>query len=201
MSDVTATVERACRALAELEPQPFHLPIGALAPVVAGAVAGLERADWWVPGLRERTGAVLRDVPVERLVDGTRGARPYKVAPPSPSPALRALYAVGLALGSGRCALAHLGIGSVSDGAFTEALNLGALYRAPVIFVVAVHPLSGGAPLGHQSAASPADLARAYGWDVHAIDASAPHAITQAVRAARASGEPTLLVADLPAPA
>lgn len=201
MSDATATVERACVTLAELDPQPFHLPIGDLAPIVAGAISGLERGDWWVPGLRERAGAVLRDVPVERLVDGTRGARPYKIAPPSPSPALRALYAVGLALGSGRCALAHLGIGSVGDGAFTEALNLGALHRAPVIFVVAVHPLSGDAPLGAQSAASPADLARAYGWAVHAIDTTDATSITQAVRAARASGEPTILVADLPAPA
>ena len=60
---------------------------------VEEAIAALGRGDWWVPGLRERVGAVLRDVPIERLVDGLAGARPYKVAPPTPSPALRALHA------------------------------------------------------------------------------------------------------------
>jgi TPP-dependent pyruvate/acetoin dehydrogenase alpha subunit len=158
---VTAALREADAALASSGA--FHVPVGGVAPIVEGALSGLERGDWWVPGLRERAGGALRGAPTERLHDPSAGARPYKIAPASPSPALRALYAVGLALGSDRCALAHLGIGSVSDGAFTEALNLGALHRARVILLVAVHPLDGDAPLGPQTAASPAALARAYG--------------------------------------
>lgn len=178
----------------------FHVPVAGLEPVVAGALAGLERGDWWVPGLRERAGGALRGAPTERLHDPNAGARPYKIAPASPSPALRALYAVGLALGSGRCALAHLGIGSVADGAFTEALNLGALHRAQVILLVAVHPLDGDAPLGPQTAAAPTALALAYGWAVVQVDGTDADAIAAAVRAARDAG-PTLIAAALPSAA
>ena len=98
-------------------------------------------------------GDVAEQATVERLVDGTAGARPFKVAPPGTSPALRALTAVGLAHGSGQTALVQLGIGSASDGALHEALNLAALLRPNVIFVVTVHPLDGDAPLAPQLAA------------------------------------------------
>ena len=170
-----ATVlERVREADAQLQasnPTPYPLPVGERLPVVAGTVAALESRDWWVPGLRERAGAVVRDVPLDRLVDGHAGARPYRVAPPGASGALRALYAVGLAAaGPDRCVAVHLGIGSTSDGAFHEALNLAAMFQAPVIFVISVHPLDGDAPLGRQLAASPAKLAAAFGISVTEVD-------------------------------
>lgn len=186
-------------ALAAAGPSPFPLPIHGLETVVAGAVTALGRGDWWVPGLRERVGAVLRDVPVERLVDGTRGARPYRVAPPTPAPALRALHAVGLALADReRAALVHLGVGSCADGALHEALNLAALLRPNVIFVVAVHPLSGDAPLGPQLAATPAALAGAFGIPAAIVAGDDEAAVHDAVKAARAAGGPHLIEARLP---
>jgi len=185
--------------LAQAGALPFPLPAGDLHAVIAGALSGLERGDWWVPGLRERVGGTLRGAPIERLVDPAVGARPYKIAPASPSPATRALVAVGLALGSGRCALAHLGVGALGDGALTEALNLGALHAAPVILLVAVHPLTGDAPLGAQSAATPAALAGAYGWRTVEVDGTDVAAIAAAVAASREGG-PTLITARLPGP-
>jgi TPP-dependent pyruvate/acetoin dehydrogenase alpha subunit len=185
-------------SLNALDPKPFPLPVGELAPVVAGAVSALRAEDWWVPSLRERVGAVVRNVPVERLVDGRRGAKPYRVAPSSAAPALRALVAVGLALADRqRYALVHLGIGSASDGALYEALNLAALHSANVLFVVSVHPLGDGAPLGRQLAARPSALAAAFGipaTTVHA-DAAAVHA---AVKAAREATGPHLIEVTLP---
>jgi pyruvate dehydrogenase E1 component alpha subunit len=190
------TLTAADAELAELAPAPFHLPVGELAPVVAGTVEGLARGDWWVPGLRERVGCVLRGVPVSRLVDGFAGARPYKVAPPVAAPALRALHAVGLALADrDRAVAVHLGVGSVADGAFYEALNLAALQSARVIFVVAVRSLD-GAPVPAQTAGAPAALAAAMG--VRTVEVPGQlEAVRDAVHQARTQDGPTVVIANL----
>lgn len=198
LQEAVARVREAEAELASRGPTPFPLPVVGLEAVVAGTVTALERGDWWLPGLRERVGAVLRDTPVERLVDGRQGARPYKVAPPDTSPAMRALYAVGLAAsGVDRAAAVHLGVGSCADGAFHEALNLAALRSAPVIFVVAVHPLGDDAPLGPQIATSPSQLAQAFGISAVQVDGRDVAAVHQAVRQAREAGGPHLVEARL----
>ena len=197
-AEAEARVREADAALQGGEPTPFPLPVGNLLPIVAGTVAALDRADWWVPGLRERAGAAARDVPVERLVDGLLGARPYRVAPPGASGALRALYAVGLALANpDHHVVVHLGIGSMSDGAAYEALNLAALQQAPVIFVVAVDPLDGDAPLGPQCAAPPARLAASLGIEVTEVDGTSAQAVHGAVRSAKLHPRPHLIEARL----
>ena len=190
-------IQAAETLLADEAVKPFPVPIAGLEAVVAGALLGLERGDWWVPGLRERVGAVLRDVPLARLVDGLAGARPYKVAPPTPSPALRALHAVGLAA-AGNVALVHLGIGSTADGSFHEALNLAALLQPNVIFLVAVMPLdSPDAPIGPQLATDPGDVSRSFGLRTVQVDGSSVKAVRDAVSAARKASGPHVLIASL----
>jgi 2-oxoisovalerate dehydrogenase E1 component alpha subunit len=184
-------------ALNASAPSPFPLPVRGLEAVVAGAVTALQPSDWYLPGLRERVGAVLREVPVSRLVDGQAGARPYKLVPPGPSVAGRALTAVGLAHASSQPALVHLGAASTADGAFHEALNLAAALQASVIFVVAVHPLQGDAPLPRQLHASPAALAKAFGLGANTVDGNSASAVHHAVAAARAAGGPHLIEAQL----
>lgn len=180
--DALERVREADRALQQNAELP--VPLGNLDALVAGAVSGLDPADWWLPGLREQAGGALRD---------------GNIVPPSAHPALRALVAVGLAAANpDRAALVHLGIGSLSDGAFHEALNLAALLRVNVVFLVAVHPLDGDAPLGRQSAVSAADLGRAYGLGVQVIDATDGAAVQAAVRAARDDHGPNLIEARLP---
>lgn len=199
LAEAIEKVQAADAALNEAQPAPFPVPITGLEGVVAGTVCALERGDWWVPGLRERAGAVLRDTPTDRLVDGTAGARPYKLAPPDTAPAIRALVGVGLALASpDRCTAVHLGIGSCADGAFHEALNIAALQSANIVFVVAVHPLTGDdAPLGPQLSSSPAILASAHGLTTVTVDGNSVKAVHEAVTAARAAGGPHLIEANL----
>ncbi|MEQ1569819.1 MAG: thiamine pyrophosphate-dependent enzyme [Myxococcota bacterium] len=197
-SDAIERVRAADAELCARGPRPFPLPIGELLPVVAGAVSALAPGDWWVPSMRERVGAVLRGVPLERLVDGAAGAQPYKVAPPTGSPALRALVAVGLAHADrSGAAVVHLGVGSAADGALHEALNLAALLRPTVVFVVSVHPLGAGAPLGPQIAFAPAALAAVFGIPAVVVDGSDAEAVHAAVSAARTAGGPHLIQADL----
>jgi pyruvate dehydrogenase E1 component alpha subunit len=192
-----ATLIEADAALLAAGAAPFALPVAGLEAVVVGAVRGLSRADWWLPGLRERVGAVLRGVPVERLIDGFTGARPYHVATSAPAPALRALHAVGLALSDPeRVVLVHLGIGSVADGAFHEALNLAALHDARVIFLVAVHPLV-GAPVPRQTAATPSGLAEAFGVRTLVVDGRDAESVRSAVEEARTEDGPTVIEARL----
>lgn len=192
-----AAVLAADVTLGASNPVPFALSVKGLEHVVTGALRGLEPSDWWVPGLRERVGAVLREVPIDRLVDGFAGARPYKLAPPTPSVALRALHAVGLAMSEPEAvALVHLGTGSVADGAFAEALNLAALRQARVIFVVADVDLS-HAPVPAQSAAGADALAKAYGIPCDVVDGTQAEAVRDAVVAARQRTGPSLIVARL----
>ncbi|MCB9669076.1 MAG: hypothetical protein H6736_21050 [Alphaproteobacteria bacterium] len=178
---------------------PFPVSCAGLEAVISGTVAALGRTDWWVPGLRERVGAVERGVPVERLHDAADGARPYRVAPASPSPADRALYAVGLALADReKAAVVHLGIGSMADGGVHEALNLASLYQPTVVFVVAVHPLDGEAPLARQLAGTPSELAAAHGVASTVVDGGDADAVREAVAAALSARGPHLVQANLP---
>ncbi len=192
-----ARLQEADVALASADGAALPLPLGDLAPVVAGALAGLGRGDWWVPGLRERAGAVLRDVPLARLAHPDAGARPYKVAPASPA-ADRALWAVGLALAHPEgTTLVHLGIGAAADGAWHEALNLAATLRPSVIFLVAVDALGDGAPLPAQLAATPAALAAAHGIAHTTTPDADPEAVRAAVAAARAARGPHVIAVPL----
>lgn len=198
MNQAVAALRDAERDLAALDPYPMPVPSDGLEAVIVGSVAALGHTDWWVPGLRERVGAVGRGVSVDRLVDATAGARPYKVAPVSPSPADRALYAVGLAMADrDRASLVHLGIGSMADGAVHEAFNLAGLHTPTVIFVVAVHPLDGDAPLARQLATTPSALAALFGLNTTTVDGSDPAAVRSAVEKALQTRGPHLIEATL----
>lgn len=178
---------------------PLLVPITGLEAVVCGTVSALRPADWWVPGLRERAGAVLRDVGESRLKTGIlEGVKPYRIAPVQTSPALRALTAVGLATVDPDVAVVvHLGIGSVADGAFAEALNLAALRRVSVVFVVAVHPLGDDAPLGPQTATTPGNLAKAYGVKSRRCDGASVKSVRDAVITGIRTGKPFVVEAML----
>ena len=198
LTEAIERVRQADAALLQAESGPFPVPIRGLEAVVVGAVTALSSGDWWVPGLRERAGAVLRNAPLERLLEGPRGARPYKVAPSSASPALRALYAVGIALAHPeQTVVAHLGIGSAADGAWYEALNQATLNHTNTVFVVAVHPLTGDAPLAPQLATSPSRIAAAFGIPTTEVDGNSATAVHGAVAAAKTAGGPHLIEAKL----
>ena len=179
---------------AELAGQGPHAGVGGLEAVVIGAVRGLGRGDWWVPGPRERAGAALRGAAALRVGDPLAGARPYKVGASS---ALRALHAAGLALADpSRHVLVHLGVGSLADGSLHEALNIATLRRLNVIFCVAWRSLA-GAPVPEQLACPPEALAAAFGVRSFACDGRDAGAVAGAVRDARGVTGPSMVLARL----
>ncbi len=158
-----------------------------LEALVAGVAVGAPRKAWLLPGRRERACALVRGCGADRLDQ----ARPFRVVPPGDSPAARALYGVGLAL-SGDPAVVFLGTGSVGYGAFHEALQLAALHRAPVTFVVAWYTNAG--PFAPPLAVAPSVLARALGLAAAVVDGTDAVAVRDAVAAAEG---PTLIEARL----
>lgn len=193
--------------LAEHGPRPFPLPLGPLAPVVAGAVPAMAKSDWLVTGPAERIGAVLRGCPVKRLVDPALGARPYKLAPVSGTPGSRALHAVGLAIGTGEPVLCFIGMASAASGSVHEALNTAAIRSAPVIFLHVNRALSPDAPVATQLSGDLGEIARAHGLQVEEVALStasddaecvaSTHAAVKSARQRLAAGGPQVVVVDL----
>lgn len=159
---------------------------GGLEPLIVGAVLGVTRKTWILPGRRERGAAIVRGADRERL----EATRPYRVLPPGDEPAQRALQAVGMAL-AGDPVLVFLGTGSMAYGAALEALSLAVLQKAPVCFVVSWY--TGEGPFARQLAAEPAVLAAALGLDTARVDGTDAAAVMAAV----AGPLPRLVQADL----
>lgn len=157
-----------------------------LEALIAGAVLGMGRRAWLLPGRRERGVAILRGADRERL----EATRPYRVLPPGEEPAQRALQAVGMAL-AGDPVLVFLGTGSISYGAALEALSLSVLQQAPVCFVVSWYTDEG--PFARQLAVDPVVLARALGMEAEVVDGTDARAVMAAV----AGPLPRLVQADL----
>ncbi len=196
MREALQQVREADAWLVEQPAVPIPVPARGLEAVIAGGFLGLERTDWVFPGLRERVGAVLRGCPRERLVDGRGGARPWRVAPVSASPANRLLLACGLAMARPDDAvLVFLGEGSASCGAFHEALNLAALHDLRVIFLVHVWdvPEDASPPYAPQLAADPTALALAHGVGARQVDGGLVNQVLSAVAEARAHAGPRLV--------
>ncbi len=96
-------------------------------------------------------------------------------------------------------AVAFFGDGAAAQGAFHEALNLAAVWRVPVVFFCENNGYSEFSPASTQHAASLEQRASGYGLPYVAVDgndvAATATAMTEAVRAARAGGGPSLVEA------
>ncbi|WP_309031212.1 pyruvate dehydrogenase (acetyl-transferring) E1 component subunit alpha [Streptomyces alfalfae] len=178
----------------------------------AGAVLALDERDWIFPTYRDTLALLVRGVdPVEALTllrgDWHSGYDPRerRVAPLCTPLATQTLHAVGLAhavalRGDRLAVLAMIGDGGTSEGDFHEALNLAAVYRAPVVFLVQNNGYAISVPITRQTAApSLAHKAVGYGMPgvlVDGNDAAAVHwMVREAADRARAGGGPTLVEA------
>ena len=113
-----------------------------------GSVFALEADDWLFPTYRETVGTFARGVDVVELLALFSGSwhcgfdpYQYRVAPLTTPLATQALHAVGLAMAARIkhdpiVALTFFGDGAASEGDAHEALNMAAVYGAPVVFVV-----------------------------------------------------------------
>lgn len=177
-----------------------------------GAVTALTSEDWLFPTYRECMALVTRGLdPVETLSllrgDWHCGYDPHqhRTAPLCTPLATQTLHAVGLAhaarlAGDRIAALAFVGDGATSEGDFHEALNFGAVYRAPAVFLVQNNQYAISVPLAKQSAA-PSLAHKAIGYGLPGIrvdgnDVLAVHSVvSQALEAARSGRGPTLVEA------
>ena len=102
---------------------------------------------------------------------------------------------------SGQVAVCFFGDGTTNIGAFHEALNMAAVWKAPVVYVCENNQYMEYTPIGDVTAVEhpAADRAAAYGLEsiiVDGNDADAVHAVAvTAIDLARAGGGPSLIEA------
>jgi 2-oxoisovalerate dehydrogenase E1 component alpha subunit len=175
-----------------------------------GTVAAMADRDWLFPTYRDSMAMVSRGInPVEVLTllrgDWHCGFDPYlhRTAPQCTPLATNALHAVGLAhaarlAGEDTVAVVLLGDGATSEGDAHEALNIAAVWQAPVVFVVQNNGYAISVPLAKQThAAHLADKGIGYGMPgvlVDGNDAAIVYvAVSEAIGRARAGQGPTLI--------
>jgi 2-oxoisovalerate dehydrogenase E1 component alpha subunit len=177
-----------------------------------GAVAAMADRDWLFPTYRDCMAMVSRGInPVEVLTllrgDWHCGYDPYlhRTAPQCTPLATNTLHAVGLAhaarlAGEDTVAVALLGDGATSEGDTHEALNIAAVWQAPVVFFVQNNGYAISVPLAKQTRAeSLADKGIGYGMPGVLIDgndaAMVYAAMSEAIARARRGDGPTLIEA------
>ena len=186
----------------------FYRSLGQEAETI-GAVYALEKQDIVAPLIRNM-GAVLvkgyrpRDVAMQYMARAGGPSRgkdlnihfgqvpePGVVSPISMLGDLIPVT-VGIALAAklrkeDRVALAFIGDGGSSTGAFYEGMNLAAVWKAPAIVVVENNCYAYSTPISHQMAVKQiADKATGLGIFGETVDGNDPLAVYDSVRAARA---------------
>jgi 2-oxoisovalerate dehydrogenase E1 component alpha subunit len=177
-----------------------------------GSVFALDADDWLFPTYRETVGTFARGVDVVELLALFSGSwhcgfdpYQYRVAPLTTPLATQALHAVGLAMAAKIkhdpiVALTFFGDGAASEGDAHEAMNLAAVYAAPVVFVVQNNGYAISVPYHLQTKASSIAL-RAAGVGMPGIRVdgndviSVYGAVRTAVDRARRGDGPTLVEA------
>ncbi len=177
-----------------------------------GAALALGPKDWLFPTYRDSMALVAHGIdPAEVLVllrgDGHCGydVHATRTGPQCTPLATNTLHAVGLAhaarlAGDDVAVLALLGDGATSEGDTHEALNVAAVYRAPVVFLVQNNGYAISVPFSQQSAA-PTLAHKGIGYGMPGVlidgnDVAVVHSVVSAaLDRARAGGGPTLIEA------
>ena len=177
-----------------------------------GAVLGLRETDWLFPTYRDSVAIVSRGVDPAQTLTLLRGdwhcgydPSATRTAPHCTPLATQASHAVGLTMaarlaGDDVVAVVLCGDGATSEGDFHEAVNLAAVYDAPVVFLVQNNGYAISVPRAKQTRAHSL-AAKAVGYGIPGIqidgnDLSEVHrTMTSAVETARQGGGPTLIEA------
>jgi 2-oxoisovalerate dehydrogenase E1 component alpha subunit len=177
-----------------------------------GAVFALEKDDWLFPSYRDTVGVFARGVDIVEILALFQGSwhcgfdpNRYRVAPLTTPLATQAPHATGLAMAARLrhdpiVALTFLGDGAASEGDAHEAMNMAAVFQAPVIFFVQNNQYAISVPVQLQTRASSIALrAAGYGMPGVLVDGNDVLSVYGATRAAveRARGGegPTLIEA------
>ncbi|MFN3215790.1 MAG: pyruvate dehydrogenase (acetyl-transferring) E1 component subunit alpha [Acidimicrobiales bacterium] len=190
--------------------------IGTFAPAIGqeaaqvGAVSALEDRDWVVPAFRESVAAIMRNVPLSKLLlydagfnEGGDVSPELRVLPIAIPVGSQLPYATGIAYaaradGSDEVVMVFFGEGATSEGDFHESVNFAAVQGCPVVFVCQNNQYAISTPVEEQTASSTfAQKAVAHGIpgiQVDGNDVLGVHvAAREAVARAREGGGPTLL--------
>jgi acetoin:2,6-dichlorophenolindophenol oxidoreductase subunit alpha len=198
-----------------------HLGIGQEA-VAAGFAAAMRADDWTFCTYRGHNHTLARGVPMAPILaelfgraTGLLGGKGGSMHLTSVEHGVMGSYAIvgahlPIALGaawsaqyrkSGQVAVCFFGDGTTNIGAFHEALNMAAVWKAPVVFVCENNQYMEYTPIAAVTAVArpAADRASAYGLEpivVDGNDAEAVHAVaTTAIDQARAGDGPSLIEA------
>jgi pyruvate dehydrogenase E1 component alpha subunit len=188
-------------------------PVAGEEAAVIGSAWALDPArDWVVPQYRELPAMLRQGYRLEQALHyyrgnptGSRMDDGVRMLPFQISLAAQVPHAVGLAWGLRHqgvdgVVLVYFGEGASSEGDVHEALNLGGVRRAPVVFVLKNNGWAISTPVSRQTAAaSLAARAAGYGIAGELVDGNdlfAMHdACSRAVTRARAGEGPTLIEA------
>ncbi|MEU8221444.1 pyruvate dehydrogenase (acetyl-transferring) E1 component subunit alpha [Kribbella sp. NPDC048915] len=210
--------ERAARAYTEAKIGGYcHLNLGEEA-TVTGLSAALSPTDYLFTSYREHGYALARGIAAGRVMaelfgrsDGvskgwggsmhlfdveTRLLGGYGIVGGQLPLATGAAFAIAYRGGS-EVVMCHLGDGSTNIGAFHESLNLAALWKLPIVYVVINNQLGMGTTVEHASA-EPELYKRAAAYRMHGerVDGNDVLAVKEAAEravAAAREGRPTLL--------
>lgn len=177
-----------------------------------GAVFALDQLDWLFPSYRDTVGTFARGVDIVEILALFQGSwhcgfdpLRHRVAPLTTPIATQALHATGLAMAARIrrdpvVALTFFGDGAASEGDAHEAMNMAAVYEAPVVFVVQNNQYAISVPIQLQTRASSiAVRAAGYGMPGIRVDGNDVLSVYGAVRTAverdRGGGGPTLVEA------
>jgi pyruvate dehydrogenase E1 component alpha subunit len=177
-----------------------------------GATLALSETDWLFPTYRDSVAIVSRGVDPAQTLSLLRGDQhcgynpaAVRTAPHCTPLATQAAHAVGLAMAARRAgeklvAVVLCGDGATSEGAFHEAVNLAAVFSAPVVFLVQNNGYAISVPLEKQTKAHTL-TAKAAGYGILGVRVDGNDlldvygAMTRAVETARCGGRPTLIEA------
>ena len=198
-----------------------HLGIGQEA-VAAGVAAAMRPDDWTFCTYRGHNHTLARGVPMAPILaelfgrgTGLLGGKGGSMHLTSVEHGVMGSYAIvgahlPIALGAAwsaqyrgteQVAVCFFGDGTTNIGAFHEALNMAAVWKAPVVFVCENNQYMEYTPIGAVTAVPrpAADRASAYGLEPIVVDGNDPDAVwvvaTEAIRRARAGEGPSLIEA------
>ncbi|MFQ5695021.1 MAG: thiamine pyrophosphate-dependent dehydrogenase E1 component subunit alpha [Terriglobia bacterium] len=196
----------------------FYSAVGQEATLV-GTLYACRRSDWVGPSHREMVAAVVKGVPVKRILaqlfacvaspdrgkstPAHFGDAAYNIITPSSTIAAQGQLATGVALGlkmrgQNDICFAFCGDGATSTGAWHEAINFASIHKLGIVYVVQNNLWAESVPLRLQSAAQTlADKALGYGMPGVVVDGNnvlaVREAAQEAIRRARSGRGPTLL--------
>ncbi len=177
-----------------------------------GAAFALRPEDWLVPAFRETGALLMRGVPMEQLLQFWGGDERGSAFPPgsrtlpiSVPVGTHMLHAVGIGWamkqsGQQAAVLTVFGEGATSEGDFSEAMNMAAVFQAPAVFLCQNNQYAISVPYTKQTAScTVAQKALAYGMTGVQVDGNDVFAVyrvcNEALERARSGLGPTLIEA------